>query len=215
MSQTRPDTAGDVEMEESGNMADRGLDADQLEATVLTLRDPLLRRILFAVEARPGSTIRQIAERLGEPPRRVRHHLTGLLEARLVVIDEERHRGGVIERTYGSVALPLLWGAAWPREIGDVERKWVVVEVIKMIVSDMSAALRAGTFTRRPGWQATRVSREVDERGWSELVEAHSRAFEETMRIVDRSTRRLERTAEKAITVVSGVLLFEADSTCD
>lgn len=196
-------------------LADRGLDADQLEAMVRVLRDPLLRRILFAVEARPNSTIRQISERLGEPSRRVRHHLTGLLEARLVVVHEERYRGGVIERTYGSMALPLLWSGAWPRDIGDVERKWVVLEAIKMIVSDMSDALRVGTFTKRPGWQATRVSREVDERGWSELAEVHIRAFEETMKVVDRSAKRLERTAEKAITVVSGVLLFEADSKCD
>jgi len=196
-------------------LADPDFDADQLEAMVRVLRDPLLRQILFAVEARPNSTIRQIAERLGEPSRRVRHHLVGLLEAGLVVVDEERYRGGVIERTYRSVALTLLWGGAWPRDIGDVEWKWVVLEVIKMLVSDMSDAIRVGTFTKRPGWQAIRLSREVDERGWSELVEVHSRAFEETMRIVDRSAKRLERTAGKAITVVSGALLFEVDSKCD
>jgi DNA-binding transcriptional ArsR family regulator len=196
-------------------LADRGLEADQLEAMVLVLRDPLHRRILFALEARPGSTIRQIAERLGESPRRVRHHLTGLLEARLVVVHEENYRGGVIERSYRSVALPLLWNGGWPRDIGAVERKWVVFETVKMIVSDMSGALQVGAFTKRPGWQATRLSREVDERGWSELADVHTRAFEETMRIVDRSAKRLERTAEKAITVVSGGLLFETDRKCD
>lgn len=197
------------------HLADSGLDTDQLEAMVRVLRDPLLRRILFAVEARPDSTIRQIAERLGEPSRRVRHHLTVLLEAGFVVVHEERYRGGVIERTYRSSALPQLWSGAWPRGIGDVEWKWVVLEVIKMIVSDMSDAIRVGTFTKRPGWQATRVSREVDERGWSELAAVHLRAFEETMRVVDRSAERLERTAEKAITIVSGVLLFETDLTHD
>ena len=202
-------------VKDSRDGADRGLDADQLEAMVRVLRDPLLRRILFAVEARNGSTIRQIAEWVGESSRRVRHHLTGLLEARLVVVHDERSRRGAIERTYRSVALPLLWSDVWPRDIGDVEMKWVVLEAVKMIVSDMSEALRLGTFTKRPGWQATRVSREVDERGWSELVEVHSRAFEESLRIVDRSAKRRERTAEKAITVVSGVFLFETHSTSD
>jgi hypothetical protein len=110
------------------------------------------------------------------------------------------------------VALPLLWDRAWPREIGDVERKWVVLEVIRMIASDMSEALRIGTFTRRPGWRAARVSREVDERGWAELAEVHSRAFGETMRIVDSSAKRLERAAKTGIPIVSGVLLFEADT---
>jgi DNA-binding transcriptional ArsR family regulator len=195
----------------SGKAVGRDLDVEKLEAIVRALRHPLLRRILFAIEARPGSTIRQVAERLGESSRRVRHHLTALLEARLVVVHEERRGRGVIERTYRSVALPLLWSRAWARDVGDVEKRWVVLEVMKIIASDMSNAFRAGTFARRPGWQATRLFREVDERGWSELVEAHARAFEETMRIVDRSAERLEGTAKKTIAVVSAVLLFEAE----
>jgi hypothetical protein len=135
-----------------------------------------------------------------------------MLDAQLIVVHEIRSRRGALERTYMSRALPLLWGGAWPPEIGDVETRWTVLEAIKMIASDVSDAFRAGTLTSRPGWRATRVSRAVDERGWSELAELHRRAFEETLAIVERAAQRLEQTTEEAITVVSGALLFEADS---
>jgi DNA-binding transcriptional ArsR family regulator len=199
----------------AGGESAHDLDVDQLDALVRVLSDRFLRRILFVISDRPGSTIRQLAEQLGESSRRVRHHLTALLEARLVVVDDERHREGVIERTYRSVALPLLWDGAWPGDIGEIHRNGIAFEVVRMTLADVSDALRAGIFARRHGWQATRISRQVDERGWDELAEVHRRAFEDTMKIVDRATKRLAGTAERTIPVVSSVLLFESDSEED
>lgn len=73
--------------------------ADQVRA----LTAPLRRRIL-EVLARQPMTTKQVAERLGQPPTRLYHHVAALEAAGLIELVEERRKRGTVERYYQSIA---------------------------------------------------------------------------------------------------------------
>jgi len=89
--------------------SDRDLDPERKDLSA-ALRDPIRRRLLFLLGDRPqGVTIGQLARRLGEPPRRIRHYVEILMEAGQVVVEGERPRRNTIERTFRAGPVPLLW----------------------------------------------------------------------------------------------------------
>jgi DNA-binding transcriptional ArsR family regulator len=57
--------------------------AELKAALIETLSHPLRARILTVIWERPGVTIKQIAERIDEPARKVRHHVERMVEADL------------------------------------------------------------------------------------------------------------------------------------
>jgi DNA-binding transcriptional ArsR family regulator len=64
------------------------------------LRDPLRTQIFLSIADRPGATIAQIANRVDEPERRVRHQVERLVELGLVEVDSETRRRNTRERHY-------------------------------------------------------------------------------------------------------------------
>jgi len=78
---------------------------DQLQA----LGHPTRHRILHWLVDQ-AATNQQIAAALGEPPARIHFHVRELLAAGLIVIAEERAKGGVIEKYYRAVARSFCLG---------------------------------------------------------------------------------------------------------
>jgi len=70
-------------------------DLDQLKA----LADPLRQRLLTAFCCRPATT-KQVAERLGEKPTRLYHHVDLLEKAGLIELVETRPNRGTLEKYY-------------------------------------------------------------------------------------------------------------------
>jgi len=175
------------------------------------LRDPLRRRMLFVIGDKPGGvSIRQIAERLGEPPRRIRHYIIALVDAGLVVVEEERPRRGTIERAYRVAQYPLFVVDEWREEFEPAEMKIILFDILRLVFDTVTAAIAAGTFVDRSGWCAARTWREVDKQGWEELAKIHERALDEMIEVVERSAERLARSGETPIPAISSLLLFEA-----
>lgn len=190
--------------------ADR--DPDQLhEALLGFLRDPVRRRLLFVLNDKPqGVTVRQLAGRLKESPRRVRYYLEALVDAGLVSVGEERPRRGTIERTFRAVPIPPLWVDDWPAGFELADAKMFILDILRLTFDTVTEAIAAGTFTERRGWCAARAWREVDAQGWEELAEVHERAVHEVTSVLDRATERLAKSDEDAIPAVSALFLFEA-----
>lgn len=183
---------------------------DELAAA---LRDSIRRRLLFVLGDRPeGATIRQLAQRLGESPRRTRHYVEMLVAAGLVVIGEERTRRGTIERVFRSARqpMPMLWVDEWPGKFGVSESKMFLLDILRLTFDSVTEAIAEGTFVERPGWCAARTWREVDAEGWDELVEIHERALQEVMTAIGRAAERLAKGEEEPIPAISALLLFEA-----
>jgi DNA-binding transcriptional ArsR family regulator len=189
-----------------------GRDVDsERDALVAALRDPIRRRLLFVLNDRPrGATIRQLALRLKEPPRRIRHYVEILVEADQVVVEGERPRRGTIERTFRTRRFPLFWGEGRPVDLGLTATKMVLLDVLRLTFDNVTEAIAAGSFAKREGWCAGRTWREVDVQGWQELVEIHERAMLEVASAVDRATERLADGQEQGIPAISAIFLLQA-----
>jgi DNA-binding transcriptional ArsR family regulator len=143
-------------------------DADPgLEEVAASLRDPVRRRVLFVLDDRPqGATIRQLALRLKEPPRRIRHYIEILVDAGQVVVEGERSRRNTIERSYRSAGGPLLQREDWHTAVGLTDTKMVLLDILRLTFDNVTEAVAAGTFAGRQGWCVARTWREVDAQGW-------------------------------------------------
>jgi DNA-binding transcriptional ArsR family regulator len=175
------------------------------------LRDPVRRRLLLLLADKPqGVSIRQLAVRLGEPTRRVRHFIGALVDAGFVVVENERPRRGTIERTYRAVRFPMFWFDEWPKEMQPAEIKIVLLDILRLIFDTVTSAIAADRFIERPGWCVARTWREVDAQGWQELTEIYGRAAREVVEAVERADARLARSGEDPIPAIAALLLLEA-----
>jgi DNA-binding transcriptional ArsR family regulator len=184
------------------------LDQAQLDAAERFMSDPLRRRILGIMAEQPEFTINQLAERLGETPRRIRHALDALIEARLVSVAGERSRRGTIERAYSGVRLPFLWEGEWPR-VDDFVRRQINLDTARSIFGDVGRGLSGDSFGENREWHLVRFWRELDEQGFEELLEIHRRAFAEVAAAYERAEVRIGEGAERSVPVMSALLLFE------
>lgn len=178
---------------------------------VASLRDPIRRRILFVLADRPGgATIRQLAARLEEPPRRIRHYVEILVAAGRVVVEGEKRRRGTIERAFRAVPLSPLWLEDGPTGLGLTDTKMILLDILRLTFDSVTEAIAVGTFAGRRGWCAARTWREVDAQGWKELAEIHDRALSEVVAAVERASERLTAGEEAPIPAISALFLFQA-----
>jgi DNA-binding MarR family transcriptional regulator len=177
-------------------------------ALIEALEDQLRAHVLLAVVDRPGATIGQIAARIGEAPRRVRHQVERLVEAGLIVIDAETTRRNARERHYRGVALPRIEeeGPDWT----DDQRREIALSVVKVIMADLDDAVRGQTFGTRAGHSIIRIPGEVDDRGWKELAAIMVSTTESLEGTMVRSAERLKEEGAAGREVISALLLFES-----
>jgi DNA-binding transcriptional ArsR family regulator len=187
------------------------------------MADPVRSRVLLAVaeaetdsynramgsDRAHGITVRQISNRLEEPRRRVRYHLDALCDQGIVEVAAEKMRRGVVERHYRAVLPPVLTKEQL-ETLSTAQQQKILLEILKVIFADTTAALKAGSYVRRPEWAAVRLRGEVDEQGWRELAALHENTRRESQRIVAGARERLGKKRETPIQVGSVNLLFEA-----
>jgi len=169
--------------------------------------DPLRARMLTALILRPSSA-NDLAADLGLPIGRVRYHLGRLRKAGLAELREQRPRRGVVERVYFTRPNFLTNEDAahlTPEEIGQGH-----VEILRVIVQDCLAALRAGTFSAREGFQAARVPLRLDDEGWLQASTLQHEALDRLIEIHVEASKRLDRSGDEAIGAFALSFLFEA-----
>jgi DNA-binding transcriptional ArsR family regulator len=72
-------------------------------AQLKALSDPLRLQIIETV-AKEAHTVKQIAERLGQPPTKLYYHVSALEEAGFVTLVETRVKSGILEKYYRNTA---------------------------------------------------------------------------------------------------------------
>lgn len=184
-------------------------DAKLLQNLGDAMADPFRSRVLVAVTERPGVTIREIAERLGETSRKVRYHMESLQVAGLVEVDGEVQRRGAIERSFRNTTSNVI-RAEEERELSPSQERRIAVEILKMVMADATSAVSSGHFARRDGHCETRLRGAVDSEGWDELATLLAATTDEALGIIDRSVRRRESTGEEGVEVTGALFLFEA-----
>lgn len=167
---------------------------------------PLRGRILAALAERPDTTIRRLAERLEEPPRRVRHHLKALLDRSLVEVTGEETYRGVIQRRYGRAWMGIDDVSPLSTEL----RVALAKAAVRLMLADMRAAAAGGVLCTRPDELQVRMYGEVDDTCLEELAEIHWRAYREIRQTVAEGSKRVRESGEPGTEVVSALLHFEA-----
>jgi DNA-binding transcriptional ArsR family regulator len=179
-----------------------------LDALFEALGDGFRARVLIAVGERPGVTIGQIATRIGESPRRVRHQVERLLEAGLLLVEGETTRRNARERHYRAVALPVIEteeGAQWT----DEHRRRTSLSVLRTIVADLDLAVGAESIGTRRGNAVVRIPGEVDGQGWDEIAAILLGAIRRIEDVMVGSFRRLAAGGNVGSEVNSALFLFE------
>jgi DNA-binding transcriptional ArsR family regulator len=186
-----------------------GSDSLRQQALTEAMKYSLRSRVLAAVAERPGVTINQLASRLGEPPRKVRHHLERLVKVDLVRIDSSTRKRNTREHHYKAVLAPRV-SEEEAAALQEEDRHRIALTVARLLVEDMRQSIDGRVLASRPGHSMVRIPGEVDELGWEELAEiaqSTTKAIEEAMR---GSARRLAVAGERGTSVVSAVMVFES-----
>lgn len=189
--------------------SDRRRDVELLRNLADAMADPFRSRLVTAVTERPGVSVREIAEWLGETTRKVRYHMEALHSLGLVEVEAEVRRRGAIERQYRNTTANIL-DTEDERGLSPAQERRISLEVLKMVMGDATGSVAAGHFGVREGHCETRVRGEVDGQGWDELAELFARTTLEADRIIERSTERRKESAGPGAEVTAALLLFEA-----
>jgi len=200
--------------------SNRGGADDRVQAMAEVMGDPVRAKILFAVaEASPrtdsgvgapaGITVRQIAARVEESPRRVRYHLSRLVDEEFVTLTGKRMRRGVEERYYRATEVPIITlETTVGGRVSTKQQQRLTLEILKAIFADAKSSLAAEVYNRRPEWIANRIFLEVDEQGWKELSAIQETAAAESQEVLKCVARRSTPAADR-FPVILAQLLFE------
>jgi DNA-binding transcriptional ArsR family regulator len=170
---------------------------------------PLRGRVLFVVADKPRVSIRQIAARLDESPSRVRRQLQALEKNGLVEVVSRRNRRGGVEYLYSATTEPSLWGDEGG-VVSPEQQRAAALEILRLVLSDATAAVRAGTFGSGPGHSEVRAWGEVDQEGWEELAAIHLRACKEVKAALAAAGERVRETGAERRAATSTMFLFES-----
>jgi DNA-binding transcriptional ArsR family regulator len=188
--------------------------SDGLRRLAEAMGHPVQSKILFVVADRPGVTIRQIASRLEEPRRRVRHHLEALIEAGLVSVESEARTRNTMERRYAVELRPHIHTED-AELLSDISQRRISLEILKLILADARTAVANGTFGTHHGHAEVRFWAEVDQEGWEQLAAIHLNALDEMRAALASCAERLADDDRTAFPVTSALLLFEAPGWVD
>lgn len=185
-----------------------GVDRDLVEA----MSHPLRAKLLNAVTDQPGQSAQELAEKTRQPVRTVRHQLSELRKAGLIVTVEKKTRRGTVEFFYRSAVPPLIDKDEFA-ELSPAEKLRTSTEVLKHSFQTVSLAMTHGTLDARIDRGLVNVQADVDTQGWQEIVAALRHAYEELERIKAESAERLRSSEEDAIRVASTLMWFELPPT--
>lgn len=193
-----------------GSNRSEGEGPEQLRVLAEAMSHPLRVKLLIAVSEKTGDgvSIRQLAERVREPRRRVRYHIDALVELGLIAIASEQTRRGVVERFYRAERAPFI-STEQVKQLDEEQTRQISLQILKAIVADASAAVGGKTFGSRFCASAARVPGEVDKRGWDELTSIQERALGEIQAAVAQSQERLNASGEIPVQALAALLLFE------
>jgi AcrR family transcriptional regulator len=181
---------------------------ERRDAEVTILR-PLEDRVLWFL-GEQATSVAAIAEGLDAPLEEVAEAVkklkgTGMIDVR----PEAPGPDGERDRIYISPRMRLIAATEWG-ELSRLERERISGEVLNLIAGDVEGALGAKTLDARTDRHLVRVVLLLDEQGWKELVEIHTKVVNDTVEIQAKTMGRLRESGEAPMHARSIVVLMEA-----
>ncbi|HEY6145817.1 MAG TPA: hypothetical protein VIV13_06045, partial [Solirubrobacterales bacterium] len=156
-----------------------------------------------------------IAEAVGEPLEDVIDAVRLLENAGMVdVVGEVPGGDGTTGRIYRAPRMRLIETAEW-EELSRPERERISAGVRNLIANEIESAVRAKTFDARTSRHLARVPLLLDEQGWAELAELHTKIISDTVKLQAETLERLEESDETPLHARSIIYLFEVPDEGD
>jgi AcrR family transcriptional regulator len=196
--------AGKVANAEPRPSAARVHDPEAVREAALTR----VRHGALLVLANHEATVGEIAAAVESPEEVVQHHLDALERAELIQRVEGEDR--VLYRSQMGELTNDEFG-----RLSRAEREKLSALVVELIRADLDRSLESGTFDDRSERVMVRAPLVVDEKGYLELSDLHTRAMAAGFEIEAKAKARMEESGEKPIEVRHILVMFEVPPLSD
>ena len=165
---------------------------------------PIRAKALSMMAERPTSP-KEIAAAVGKPIGNVTYHLDELEKAGMVVLVDEKKRGGATEHFYLATTIDDEASSRLdPRQFAILARNG-----LHLIIADAARAVESGTLSSRPDMQMARIPLYLDEEGWREIRDLYATALDAALAAASRSAKRLDESGDNGFRALAVTMLFE------
>lgn len=164
-----------------------------------------VRAKALSMMAERATSPKEVAAAVGKPIGNVAYHISELEKAQMVILVDEKKRGGATEHFY--VATTLDNEAAG--RIDPDQRALLTRQVLHLIIADAAQAVESGTLSSRPDAQVARIPLYVDEEGWREIRDLYIDALNAALAAAARSAKRLDEGGAGGFRALAVAMLFE------
>lgn len=183
------------------------------KAFLQAISHPLRSRILVMLEGGPAGSA-EIARELGVPARSVRHQLQILRAAGFVVARRAAKRRNTYEYSFARATFGYLDDELYA-ELSPGERRAAINHYLRLMARTMARFVAAGSTYDSHFPFVTRITLELDDEGWRELISICSTALEQLVGLKGRVAERLAAAGEAGFEGAVHLLALEAPEQRD
>jgi len=181
----------------------KGVDQRLVKALAHELRVEILT-ILNERMASPNELAKELDEGLSQ----VSYHVKVLKDYECIELVKTEPRRGAVEHYYRATSRPFVSDRDW-QALPSTVRAGLSAELLELIQGDAVRALVEGTFEAREDVHLTRTLMLLDERGWTDLMDALGGTLDRVSKIQTESASRLRKSGDDGINVSVSMLGFE------
>jgi DNA-binding transcriptional ArsR family regulator len=137
----------------------------------------------------------------------VSHHIKVLKDLGCVELVDTVQRRGATEHIYRATSRTMFSAEEWG-QLEAKDRFPITADILRVVSEDASRSLVEGGFDERVDNHLSRSPIELDEEGWSEVVQTLERALEEVLEAHGRSAERAQKSGEKLLNARVVIMQF-------
>jgi DNA-binding transcriptional ArsR family regulator len=165
---------------------------------------PVRAKALSMMAERPSSP-KEIAAAVGKPIGNVTYHIRELEKARMVMLVDEKKRGGATEHFYLATTID----DEASNRLDPRQREVLARTGLHLIIADATQAVETGTLSSRSDTQMARIPLYLDEEGWREIRDLYVATLDATLAAAARSAKRLDEDGGDGFGALAVAMLFE------
>jgi len=165
---------------------------------------PVRAKALSMMAERPTSP-KEIAAAVDKPIGNVTYHIRELEKEEMVMLVEEKKRGGATEHFYLATTID----DETSTRLDPRQRAMLARHGLHLIIADAAFAVESGTLSSRADVQMARIPLHVDEEGWREIRDLYAATLDAALAAAARSAERLEKGGSGGFRALAVAMLFE------
>jgi DNA-binding transcriptional ArsR family regulator len=137
----------------------------------------------------------------------VSHHIKVLKELGCIELIDTAQRRGATEHIYRVTSRTMFSAEEW-EQLDSKDRYPITADILRLISEDTNRSLSEGGFDERTDNHLSRSPVELDEEGWSEVVQVLEGALEGVLDAHARSAERAQASGERLLNTRVAIMQF-------